>query len=330
MSAKILIVNDLMDVREIAPQLCPPGFEIVIALPGTAEFRNVLPEVEYLLGGAGAMDGAFHASAPKLKLIQLFSAGYDQVDLEAARKAKVAVCNNGGGNSVAVAEHTVLLMLAVYRRLTWQHENASAGRWRGNQPVPRLHELRNKTIGIVGLGHIGKRVARITSRGFDARIQYYDVVRMSEDQEDQTGYRFRLLSELLQTSDVVTLHVPLTQYTRNMISGPQLQLMKRDAILINACRGGVVDLPALHEALTSGTIAAAGLDVFPQEPPSPDEAVLSLENVVVTPHLAGLTSETRPKTLRNAFDNIIRVSRGERPFWIVPELREMGLKYQRA
>ena len=326
MAAKILIVNNGAEVRDIAPKFVPAGFDLVFGAAGSAEYRAALPEAEYIFGQAGPMDAEFHRSAPRLKLVQLFSAGYDRVDLEAARAAKVPVCNNGGANSMSVAEHTILLMLAVYRRLTWQHEMVSSGRWRGNQEPSGLRELHAKTVGVVGLGNIGKRVARIASGGFAARIQYYDIVRLSEDQEDATGWRYRLLDELLQTSDIVTLHVPLTKLTRNMISIPELALMQPHAILINACRGGVVDLPALHDALVSGKIAGAGLDVFPQEPPAPEEAVLSLDNVVLSAHLAGSSHETRVKMLRNAFDNALRVSRGERPFWIVPELRDMRLR----
>lgn len=325
MSERILIVNSMSEVRDIAPSLSPAGFDLVFGAAGSAEYRAALPEADYLFGQPGPMDAAFYKSAPRLKLVQLFSAGYDRVDLDAARAAGVPVCNNGGANSMAVAEHTILLMLAVYRRLTWQHSMVSSGRWRGNRDISGMHELHGKTVGIIGLGNIGKRVARIAAGGFGARIQYHDIVRLGEDQEDTTGWRYRLLEELLQTSDIVSLHVPLTTLTRNMISTPQLRLMQKHAILINACRGGVVDLPALHDALVSGQIAGAGLDVFPQEPPSPDEAVLGLDNVVLTAHLAGNSYETRVKMLRNGFDNVLRVSRGERPFWIVPELRDMTL-----
>ena len=121
----------------------------------------------------------FYRAAPRLRLVQLFSAGYNHVDLEAARRAGVLVANNGGANSRAVAEHTILLMLAVYRRLVPQHEMTSGGRWRGNTPMPTFYEMHGKTLGIIGLGTIGKRVARIAAGGFDMRIQYNDIVRLS-------------------------------------------------------------------------------------------------------------------------------------------------------
>jgi phosphoglycerate dehydrogenase-like enzyme len=263
----------------------------------------------------------FYEAAPRLKLIQLISAGYDRIDLEAARKAGVLVANNGGANSVAVSEAAVMLILATLKRLVWQHINVVNGKWRiGDFAQNRLYELSGKTVGIVGLGTIGKKVAR-RLRGFDVQILYHDLIRLPEDQDDALGVRYALLPELLRTSDVVTLHVPLTDVTRGMMSRPQFALMKRTAILVNTCRGPVVDEDALHEALTSGQIAAAGLDVMTEEPPAKDHRLFRLDNVTITPHSAGPTWENWAKAFRNGFDNIQRVASGGQPLWIVPELR---------
>jgi phosphoglycerate dehydrogenase-like enzyme len=326
MAAKVLLTNTSDEIVRDAREMTPDGFEMVIAAPGSPDYKTALAEADYLLGNIPGMDDGFYQAAPKLRLVQLFSAGYDHVDLQAARRAGVPVSNNGGANSRAVAEHSVLLMLAVYRRLVHHHEMTAAGRWRGNQPSPTLFEMHGKTLGVIGFGTIGKRVARIAAGGFDMRVQYNDVVRLSEDAEDTLDVRYRLLPELLRTSDIVTLHVPLTSLTRNMIGTAALAQMQPHAVLINCSRGPVIDFAALHEALTTGRIAGAGLDVFPTEPPSPSEAVLALDNVVLTPHLAGASRETRLKQTRNAFDNILRVSRGERPLWVVPELRDMKLR----
>jgi phosphoglycerate dehydrogenase-like enzyme len=326
MPPKILLVNTATETVEEARAMTPPGFDLVVAGAGSAGYSASLADAEYLLGNVDSMDDAFYRTASRLRLVQLFSAGYDRVDLDAARRAGVLVANNGGANSRAVAEHTILLMLAVYRRLVRAHEMTAGGRWRGNQPMPTLFEMHGKTLGIIGFGTIGKRVARIAAGGFDMRIQYNDIVRLSEDAEDALDVRYRLLPELLRTSDIVTLHVPLTSLTRNMIGTAELNQMQPHAVLINCSRGPVIDFPALHEALISGQIAGAGLDVFPAEPPSPSEPVLSLDNVVLTPHLAGASRETRVKQTRNAFDNVLRVSRGERPLWVVPELRDMPLR----
>jgi len=133
--------------------------------------------------------------------------------------------------------------------------------------------------------------------------------------------RFRLLDELLRTSDIVSLHVPLSPATRHMIGAAQLRLMKPTAYLINTCRGPVVDEPALYEALANNTIAGAGLDVFDQEPPAAENRLFGLDNVILTPHFAGPTWDNQYTRFRNAFDNVQRVARGERPLWIIPELR---------
>src|ERR1700679_2288706 len=151
-----------------------------------------------------------HSIAPRRRLVRLFRGGCDRVDLAAARRAGVLVANNGGANSRAVAEHAILLMLAVYRKLVPQHEMTAGGRWRGNQPMPTFCEMQGKTLGIIGYGTIGKRVARIAAGGFDMRIQYNDTVRLPEHEADALNVRYRLLPELMRTSDIVTLHVPLT------------------------------------------------------------------------------------------------------------------------
>jgi len=307
-------------VMEIARNLTPPGFELVVADIGSPEFYEAAPSVEFYLGLARQMGGEFFRSAPKLKLVQLLSAGYDHVDIEAARKAGVPVSNNGGANAIAVAEHTLMLMLAVQKRLVRFHNDVAAGKWRAGKPdETRVYELAGRTLGIVGLGNIGKKVAR-RSAAFDMKIQYYDVVRLTEDQEDALGVRFSLFEELLRTSDVVSLHVPLTDSTRNLLGAREFALMKPGAILVNTCRGPVVDEDALHRALTQKQIAGAGLDVFVEEPPKPNHPLFSLPSVTLSPHSAGPTWENWTARFRNGFDNIERVAAGRRASWIVPEL----------
>jgi len=254
--------------------------------------------------------------------VQTLSAGYNTYDLEAARAAGVPICNNGGANATAVAEHALLLMLAVSRKLIWVHEGVVSGRWRGNDfNSAKLYELEDKTLGIIGLGNIGKKVAR-RAKGFDMKVQYYDIKRLTEDQEDALGVRFVLLDELLASSDVVTLHVPLDDTTRNMIGARELGLMKRDAIVVNTCRGPVVDENALYTALKDGKIFGAGLDVMVEEPPRENHPIFSLPNVTLTPHSAGPTWENWTARFRNGFDNIQRVASGRAPLWVIPELAD--------
>ena len=321
MAPRIVMMDSALSAAEIARDLAPAGMELVVAPFGSPEFKAAAPGADFLVGfGNKAIDAGFLATTPKLKLFQLLSAGYDTVDIEAAREAGIPVCNNGGANSTAVAEHALMLMLATCRRLVWQHENVVAGRWRGNNPgSTKLFELRDKVLGIVGLGAIGKKVARLAN-AFGMTVHYYDIRRVSEAEEDALDVRFKLLGEILRDADIVSLHVPLSPATRHLIGAAELARMKPAAYLINTCRGPVVDEVALTAALESGGIAGAGLDVFDQEPPPADNPLFKLPNVILTPHFAGPTWDNQQARFRNAFDNCQRVARGEKPLWIIPEL----------
>ena len=320
MSPRIVLVPPSEATAELARAIAPTGFELV--MPKESDIKAQLGEAEYMICYPHIkMDDAFHKAAPKLKLIQLLSAGYDNVDLEAARRAKVPVANNGGANAISVAEHAVMLMLTTARRVVWQHASVSGGRWRGNGPPPTMYELYDKTLGIVGLGNIGKKVAR-RAQAFGMKVEYYDVKRLSEDEEDTLGVKFRLLKELLRRSDYISLHVPLNASTRHMIGAGELALMKPSAIIVNTSRGPVIDEKAMTAALSAGKLFGAGLNVFDEEPTPPDNPLLKLDNVILTAHLAGPTFESNITRLRNGFDNVQRVARGEPALWVVPELLE--------
>jgi glyoxylate reductase/D-3-phosphoglycerate dehydrogenase len=321
MDPKIVFVTQFPDAATAAAEMAPSGFDLRIVPAKTAEYREAMADAEYLVGYVdGLVNEELFKTGPNLKLVQLLSAGYDQADLASAKAADVPVCNNGGANSVAVSEHAILLALAVSRQLIKQHTNVTAGNWRGNS-TPRVHELRNRTMGIIGLGTIGKKTARL-AQAFGMNVIYYDIARLPEDREDALNVRFRLLKELLREADVVSLHTPLNRTTRHLIGAEELKLMRPSAILVNTARGPVVDEAALYNALTDGTIWAAGLDVFDQEPPPADNPLFTLDNVVLTAHLAGPTFESQTARVRNAFDNVQRVARGETALWVVPELLE--------
>jgi phosphoglycerate dehydrogenase-like enzyme len=320
---RIVLVPPSPAVAEIARGMAPGGFELVLTRSDAPDFTTALGAAQYMVCYPNVkMPDAFYRAAPRIKLVQLLSAGYDNVDLDAARRAKVPVCNNGGANAISVAEHALMLMLTVSRKVIWQHRSVSAGRWRGNEVAPQMYELFNKTLGIVGLGTIGKKVARL-ARAFGMHVQYYDIRRLSEDAEDALGVRFRLLRELLKTSDIVSLNVPLNASTRGMIGAEELALMRPSAILVNTARGPVVDEGALYRALSAGKLFGAGLDVFDTEPPPSDNPLLKLDNVVLTAHFAGPTWDNHVARFRNAFDNVQRVHRGELPLWVVPELADL-------
>lgn len=317
MASRIVLVPPSEATGQLARELAPSGFELVLVPATGRALLEAVATARYMVCYPHVPVGPeFHAAAPNLRLIQLLSAGFDAVDIDAARKAGVAVCNNGGANAVSVAEHTIMLMLTTSRQVIKQHANVAAGRWRGNGPTPAMYELHDKTLGIVGLGTIGRKVARL-ARAFGMRVVYNDIRRLTEDEEDALGVRFRLLRELLHQSDFVSLNVPLDASTRHMISAEELALMRPTAVLVNTCRGPVIDEKALYDVLAAGKIHGAGLDVLDQEPPDPDNPLLKLDNVVLTAHFAGPTSDNHVARFRNAFDNIQRIERGEPPLWVV-------------
>ncbi|MSO76641.1 MAG: lactate dehydrogenase [Alphaproteobacteria bacterium] len=324
MPAKIALVTPFPSVGQVARDMLPAGYELIETDARKPEFLASIKAADYFIGAPPVQLGeAFFKAAPGLKLVQLISAGYDRWDLDAARAAGVPIANNGGSNSVAVAEHALMLMLATMRKMVVQHRNVISGRWRGPDAASFVtYELEGRTLGIIGLGTIGKKVAR-RALAFGMAVQYYDIVRLTEDQEDALGVRFKLRQEILATSDIVTLHVPLTPASRDMIGEAELALMKPSAILINTARGPLVQEAALHRALSNGTIAGAGLDVLVEEPPPQNHAFFSLENVILTPHLAGPTYDNWFKAFRNAYDNVERVRRGDAPLWVVAELRSL-------
>jgi phosphoglycerate dehydrogenase-like enzyme len=313
------------DILELAQTMKPPAFQLHM-LPASASVADIaaaMRDADYLLGFVRHLPDAAYAQAKRLKLVQVLSAGYDRVNIEGARAVHIPICSNGGANSVAVAEHAIMLILAVYRKLVTYHQNVAAGRW--HQGIPRtvdIYELEGKTVGLVGLGNIGQQVAR-RLQAFDAQIIYYDAFRQSSENEARLGVRYVPFDTLLETADVVSLHVPLNDQTRGMINAAALRRMRPKAILINTCRGEVVDEPALIEALRQGQILAAGLDTQAKEPADPANPLLKLPNVTLTPHTAGPTVDSFRKRFQNGYANIQRVSNDQPPLWIIPEMRDL-------
>ena len=313
------------DIVALASEMAPEGFNLHRLPVGTpaSDIAAAMTEGEYLLGFVRHLPDEAFAAASRLKMVQVLSAGYDQVNIAGARAARVPVCSNGGANSVAVAEHAIMLMLAVFRKLTTLHQNVVAGKWHSG--VPRtvdMYELAGKTVGLVGLGNIGQQVAR-RIRAFDATVIYHDAFRRNGAEEEQLGVTYVSMETLLETADVVSLHVPLNHDTRDMIGAHALSHMKTNAILINTCRGEVVDEKALFEALQSGGILAAGLDTLAQEPTDPSNPLLTLPNVTLTPHSAGPTVDSFRKRFHNGYANIQRVASGQAPLWVIPEMHDL-------
>src|SRR3989344_2392472 len=256
------------------------------------------------------------AASTKLKVIANFAVGYDNIDLISASKKGIIVTNTPGVASESVAEHTFALIFALNKQIL------AADRFVGNGQfkkfVPNLflsRQLWGQTIGIIGLGRIGTFVGQIAYGGFRMQILYFDIKR-SEDFELIYEAKLCELDTILKDADIVTLHVPLSKNTHHLIGKRELKLMKDSAILINTARGLIVDEEALVWALKSGEIAGAGLDVFEHEP-NISADLLQLDNVILTPHTASATIETREKMSQIAAQNIIDVFEGREPMGLV-------------
>ncbi len=297
------------------------GMEVV-AIPQKTDVATVGSEnfnADMVVGGAGIRSEETGRLFPKLKLIQTLSAGTDTIPKVAMSEMGVRVANNMGGNAVAVAEVTVALMVSTYRRLMvqWNQTNNLAKYDEGfSDDWGRFHELTGKRVGIVGLGQIGSRVAKRLA-GWECEIVYSDVVSHSADYEAATSASRIDFDELVETSDVISLHVPLDRSTEKILSDREFSKMKPGAIVINACRGPVLDEVALIRALDAGQIAGAGLDVTEIEPIETANALIGRDNVVVLPHRAGLSVEAREKSIDNAIGNARRLMTGDDPEGIV-------------
>jgi len=259
---------------------------------------------------------------PKLRIVARFGVGYDRVDVEACTKRGIYVTHTPNVLSNAVAELTLALMLCLSRRIIeadryvrteWAKANRST--------LPLREDLYGKTLGIIGLGRIGTEVAR-RAKAFGMRIVYYDKIRR-RNAELELGVEYLSLDKLLRISDFVSLHVPLTPETASLIGERELEKMKKTAYLINTSRGRVIDEEALCRALEKHQIAGAGLDVFSEEPLPLDSPLIKMKNVVLTPHMATLTVETRSLMLHIVAEDVRRVLTGKAPLNPVPEQKDV-------
>jgi len=264
-------------------------------------------------------------SSPKLEIISKHGVGFDNIDVTAATEMKIPVTITPEANSDAVAELTMAMMLSLARNLPAADSDLKQGRFSRREHYTGI-EIGGKTIGIIGLGRIGSRVCRRSSLGFDMKVLAYDPF-VSEEYAGSFGaHLVQGLEYLLELSDFVTIHAPLTPLTENMIGEKELQIMKKDAFIINTARGGIIDEEALYRALSVNWIRGAALDVFVKEPPNPDEnPLLRLRNVIVTPHIAAGAREAGVKMATQAAEEIVRVLRGRRPNNPVnPEIYDPG------
>jgi phosphoglycerate dehydrogenase-like enzyme len=269
----------------------------------------VLRDADIAFVMAAPMPKELLAEARRLRFIQKLGAGVDRVDLDTCRSRGIVVARLHAGNSIPVAEHTVLLMLAVYRQLPQIDLRTRAGAWNKEDARGMHLQLQHKTIGLVGFGAIGRQVAK-RLRGFEVTIIYFDPVRASRDVEQSLGVSYADLDELARTADIVSLHLPLLPQTAGIIDAQRIRAMKSGAVLINCSRGGLVDEAALAAALQDERLFGAGIDAFASEPPV-GSPLLELDNTVVTSHLAGATFDNFSVIVARAVANAKALLRGD-------------------
>ena len=294
--------------EEIARAALPPGSTLTI-VPETDDqmFAAAMAQADVLFHCLRPIGAADLALAPRLKLIQKIGVGVNTIDLDAARAQGVSVCNMPGTNSAAVVELTLGLILSALRQIPWLDQQMRKG---NGWPVPendfdQTGEINGRVVGLLGYGEIPKRLTPVL-RALGADVIYHARTKRADDDATYVS-----LEELVARSDILSLHVPLTAETQGMFDRARLGRMKAGAILINTARGGLVDEDALYDALQSGHLRAAGLDVFANEPIKPDNRLLGLSQVIVSPHIAWLTPETLRRSMVVAMDNCQRLSRGE-------------------
>ncbi len=259
------------------------------------------------------IDSDVFAAAPNAKIFANYAVGFDNIDLKAAAENGIAITNTPGVLTDSVAEHAVALIFAITKRIAESDRFTRAGKYVGWAPMLLLgSDLKGKTLGILGGGRIGSRVLEVMGKGVGMRCLYYDIKR-SEELEKATGAEFRAsVEEVLREADVVSVHVPLLDSTRHLMNTERFAMMKKSAYLINTSRGPVIDEAALVLALKNGVIRGAALDVYENEPALAD-GLTALDNVVLTPHTASATDETRSAMSEIAAKNIIAFLRGETP-----------------
>lgn len=291
--------------------LLPPGFVLTHGTErGEEHLKAIIAEADYAISGQVAVPGEVLRAAKKLKLLHKWGVGYDNIDIATAKALGIQVARTTGSNALPVAEFALGLMLSALRFIAYGHAELKKGHWATGRLPGDTFTLSGKTMGIVGFGAIGQNLARLLA-GFGCRILYSKRTPLAAAQEEALGARHAPLARILAEADIVSLHCPLTPETENLIDADALAAMKRTAVLVNVARGGVVNEADLVAALRARTIAGAAMDVYAVEPLPPDSELLTLDNLVVTPHLAAMAADTFEPTVTRMFANIAHVSRGE-------------------
>ncbi len=307
----------------------PPDWEIRYVSAAEEAMIEEGREADIIhVGAVDAVSAEVIKQAAKVRLIQSLGVGFNRIDYEFAAEQGIPVCNNQGANAGPVAEFTVGMMISALRRMTPVDRDIKGGRFAECMKAywaRGVDEISSQKIGLIGCGAIGRNVARLLLP-FGCPVFYYDAYRPAPDLEKELKLTYLELDDLIRQCDIISLHVPVLPHTLNMISKPQLEMMKPNAILINTSRGEVLDQAALAEALEAGRIYGAAIDTLSPEPPEADHPLLNLspsanDRLLVTPHVAGTTNQAFQRMLAGSLSNMKKVLAGEQPDNIVNNVR---------
>ncbi|OIQ07702.1 hydroxypyruvate reductase [Moorella thermoacetica] len=319
MKKKVLIVQP---IHESGLRVFGEEFDVRVASdPSVETVKKEIKGVEGVVVRTAPFTREIIEAADSLKVIARHGVGVDNIDIKAATEKGIYVVNTPDANAVSVAEHTVLAMGALAKRMLTMDRATREGNWEARNEYKAI-DLEGKVLGLVGIGRIGKMVARKSAAAFGMQVIAYDPYVRPEVARENGITLYDDLDRVFREADVVSLHTPLTPETRNLVNAARLALMKPSAFLINFSRGGVVDEKALYNALKAGTIAGAALDVFAEEPPRRGNPLFELENVILSPHSAALTRECVIRMATGAARGVVDVLTGREPRFLVnPEVR---------
>lgn len=291
---------------EILKNVVPEGFEVKTLDEATYEclLREAVDADYFLVSGRLPIDEGILSSAKHLKMIQRTGVGTEMLDVEAIKAHGIPVYVNAGVNAQSVAEHTLTLILACLKRLPQINQQTHEGVWKKQQVGVTTHELKDKTVGLVGMGNIGRLVASML-QPFGAKVIYTDVVRQKDEVEANLGLTyFESFEAMIPQCDILSFHCPLTKDNTEMLNGETLAKMKRGAIVVNTARGKLINPEDLYIALQSGHLSAAALDTHYEEPIKEGYKLAELDNVILTPHIGGLSYEAFHQMMHDAMENI--------------------------
>ena len=298
-------------VRAVVRRVAPPELDLHFATSyDEAEQMALVRDAEIIFAGWAAVTRPMLEHARKLRMIEKWGIGVDRIDVEAARAMHIPLAITAGSNAGPVSELTIGLMLAVYRRIAQVDRALRQGQWLKSEMREIGYQIAGKTVGIYGLGNIGRKVAQ-RLQGFECEVIYHDACRADVATEQRLKVRYVERDALFTQSDILTLHAPFIPETAQVVNAARIASMKDGAILINTARGELVDEAALVAALVSGKLRGAGLDAFAVEPVAPGNPLLTLDQVVVTPHVGGAVFDNVENVARHAIGNIMKVLNGE-------------------